>query len=162
MKISTNENPTLDSSIIAASKDYVAGGSWDSNTPANTYLTLSMNIEKLVCDDARRFECQLSYDNKQTTEKVIKHAAFLAYGKFILCNSRIMHILLCEHFYNRGDYEPYVVARYLRPSLTHKFLLKFIANFYFTGIILRKPFTKVIKIVSVARKGIHIKETKID
>ncbi|XP_060552609.1 uncharacterized protein LOC132713922 [Ruditapes philippinarum] len=82
MKISTNDNPTLDSAITPGDKDYVAGGSWDSTTPANTELTLSMNMEKLVCDDARTFKCDLSYySNSQANKEVSKNSTFTAYVK---------------------------------------------------------------------------------
>jgi hypothetical protein len=105
MKIASAENPELDSDITASEKDYVAGGSWNSDTPASTYLTLDMNMEKLVCDDARTFKCVLSYDNSQTTERVSKYATFSAYGKFILSDYSSLHILVCGHSYSRGDYE---------------------------------------------------------
>jgi hypothetical protein len=85
----TSGTPTLTQDIEAvASKDYVAGGSWDSTTPANTYLTLSMNMEKLVCDDARYYRCEMSF--KITTAEgggvlvPIKNATFSAYGMFFI------------------------------------------------------------------------------
>jgi hypothetical protein len=88
MEVGKNESPTLtdDIAAVAGSKDYVAGGSWDSTTPANTYLTLSMNIEKLVCDDARYYRCELSYKSSttQTSTDVKRNATFSAYGKFYL------------------------------------------------------------------------------
>jgi hypothetical protein len=87
MKISTHENPTLDSAIIPGDKDFVAGGSWDS--PVNTELTLSMNMEKLVCADARTFKCDLSYySNSQANKEVSKNNTFTAYGKVISFNCR--------------------------------------------------------------------------
>jgi hypothetical protein len=60
--------PTLSSDIaaVAGTKDFVAGGSWDTTTPANTVLTLSMNMEKLVCNDARAYRCELSYKSSAT------------------------------------------------------------------------------------------------
>ncbi|XP_060585659.1 uncharacterized protein LOC132741494 isoform X3 [Ruditapes philippinarum] len=82
MKLSANENPTLDSNITPGDKDYVAGGSWNSETPASTDLTLSMNMEKLTCDDARTYRCELSYENsQQATATVFSNATFTAYVK---------------------------------------------------------------------------------
>jgi hypothetical protein len=88
MRISIYENPALDSAIIPSDKHFVAGGSWDSDTPANTYLTLSMNIEKFVCADDRTFKCELSYfSNSQSTKETLsKNTTFTAYGKFISFN----------------------------------------------------------------------------
>jgi hypothetical protein len=65
-------------------KDYVARGSWDSTTPTNTYLTLSMNIEKLVCDDVRAYKFILSYKSSTTGGTVwsYKNGTFSAYCQF--------------------------------------------------------------------------------
>ncbi|XP_060575844.1 uncharacterized protein LOC132733257 [Ruditapes philippinarum] len=63
MELGQTESPTLSPGINASAKNYVAGGSWDLTTPANTYLTLSMSIEKLVCDDARAYRCSLLYES---------------------------------------------------------------------------------------------------
>jgi hypothetical protein len=86
MKLGRNKSPTLTDDIapVAGSKDYVAGGSWDFTTPANTYLTLSMNIEKLVCDDARYYRCDLIYKStiSGTSAGVNRNTTFSAYGKF--------------------------------------------------------------------------------
>ncbi|XP_060597923.1 uncharacterized protein LOC132751726 [Ruditapes philippinarum] len=84
MQLKDNESPTLAPEItaIADTKDYVAGGLWDSDTPANTFLTLSLNMEKLVCDEARTYKCFFSY--KSTTSGTIasveRNATFSAYG----------------------------------------------------------------------------------
>ncbi|XP_060597933.1 uncharacterized protein LOC132751735 [Ruditapes philippinarum] len=85
MQLKDNESPTLAPEItaIADTKDYVAGGLWDSDTPANTFLTLSLNMEKLVCDEARTYKCFFSY--KSTTSGTIasveRNATFSAYVK---------------------------------------------------------------------------------
>ncbi|XP_060583796.1 uncharacterized protein LOC132739959 isoform X2 [Ruditapes philippinarum] len=83
MEVGRNENPTLtdDITAVAASKDYVAGGSWDSTTLANTYLTLSMSMEKMVCDDARYYRCELSYKSTTsgTIANVYRNVTFSAY-----------------------------------------------------------------------------------
>jgi hypothetical protein len=92
MELGQTESPTLSPGINASAKNYVAGGSWDSTTPANTYLTLSMNIEKLVCDDARAYRCSLLYESsskrtvlesptKGTLISTDMNATFSAYGK---------------------------------------------------------------------------------
>ncbi|XP_060583799.1 uncharacterized protein LOC132739964 [Ruditapes philippinarum] len=85
MEIGTNESPTLtdDITAVAGTKDYVAGGSWDSTTPANTYLSLSINIEKLVCDDARVYRCELIYKSIiiETIIDAKENATFSAYAK---------------------------------------------------------------------------------
>jgi hypothetical protein len=86
MQLKYNESPTLTDDIqaVAGTKDYVAGGSWDSTTPANTYLTLSMNIEKLVCDDARAYRCDLTYKSFTASSilSAVMNSTFSAYGKF--------------------------------------------------------------------------------
>ncbi|XP_060552613.1 uncharacterized protein LOC132713925 [Ruditapes philippinarum] len=69
MEAGINETPTLGGDVVSNTKDYVAGGSWDSTTPANTVLTLSMSMEKLVCDDARYYRCELTY--KSSTNKQV-------------------------------------------------------------------------------------------
>ncbi|XP_060566236.1 uncharacterized protein LOC132725167 [Ruditapes philippinarum] len=85
MELGKTETPTLspDIAAVAGTYDYVAGGSRDSTTPANTYLTLSMNMEKLVCGDARAYRCELSYKSS-TTDAVIsakRSSTFSAYVK---------------------------------------------------------------------------------
>ncbi|XP_060552610.1 mucin-3B-like [Ruditapes philippinarum] len=83
MEAGINETPSLSSDIaaVAATKDYVAGGLWDSTTPANTFLTLDMNIEKLVCDDARTYRCELSYKSSTTSSvtSANRNSTFSAY-----------------------------------------------------------------------------------
>ncbi|XP_060597925.1 uncharacterized protein LOC132751728 [Ruditapes philippinarum] len=85
MEYGTDESPTLtdDIAAVATSKDYVAGGSWNSDTPASTVLTLSMNMKKLVCDDARYYRCELTYKSSttQTSTDVKRNATFSAYVK---------------------------------------------------------------------------------
>ncbi|XP_060583789.1 uncharacterized protein LOC132739958 isoform X2 [Ruditapes philippinarum] len=85
MELGRYESPTLteDITAVAASKDYVAGGSWDSTTPANTYLTLSMSMEKMVCDDARYYRCELSYKSSTTSSVTLanRNSTFSAYVK---------------------------------------------------------------------------------
>ena len=82
----TIDSPSLHPDITASTKDYVAGGSWDSNNPGNTVLTLSMNIQKLVCDDARYYRCELSYKSSITAAStdVNKNGTFTPYGEFYL------------------------------------------------------------------------------
>jgi hypothetical protein len=84
MEAGINETPTLANDVVLNTKDYVAGGSWDSDTPANTYLTLSMDIKKLVCDDARYHTCELSYKSSTTATVTLveRNSTFSAYGKF--------------------------------------------------------------------------------
>ncbi|XP_045187537.2 deleted in malignant brain tumors 1 protein-like [Mercenaria mercenaria] len=75
-----SETPTL-SETINNNKDFVAGGSFDETTPSNTYLLVSMNISKLVCNDARAYMCDLIY--KRTTGSVLsveKNGTFSAYA----------------------------------------------------------------------------------
>ncbi|XP_060552614.1 uncharacterized protein LOC132713927 [Ruditapes philippinarum] len=74
---------SLSQDIEADSKDYVARGSWNSTSPANTYLTLSMNIQKLVCDDARAYKCEMYYKSSTTGTilKSEKNATYSAYDK---------------------------------------------------------------------------------
>jgi hypothetical protein len=101
MEAEINQTPTLGGDVISNTKDYVAGGTWNSDTPANTYLTLSMNIEKLVCDDARYYRCELTYENviTQTTD-VKRNATFSAYGKFYVILKmprKYLHISKVEH-----------------------------------------------------------------
>ena len=81
-----SSSPTLHPDVTASTKDYVAGGSYDSNNPGNTVLTLSMNIQKLVCDDARYYRCELSYKSSitESATDVNKNGSFTAYGKFYL------------------------------------------------------------------------------
>ncbi|XP_060583784.1 uncharacterized protein LOC132739955 [Ruditapes philippinarum] len=81
MEAGINQTPSLDGDVVANTKDYVAGGSWDSDTPANTYLTLSMNMEKLVCDDARAYRCVLMYKSSLVGVVSVheKNATFTAY-----------------------------------------------------------------------------------
>jgi hypothetical protein len=90
MELGANETPILSSNIeaIAGTKDYVAGGSWDASTPANTYLTLSMNMEKLVCDDAGAYRCELTYKSSTTgaVTSANRNSTFSVYGKFFLCD----------------------------------------------------------------------------
>ncbi|XP_053409287.1 uncharacterized protein LOC123545187 isoform X3 [Mercenaria mercenaria] len=74
----TSETPTL-SQAINNNKDFVAGGSYDGNTP-NTYLTVSMNISKLVCNDARAYMCEMSYKrNAGSVVSVENNGTFSAY-----------------------------------------------------------------------------------
>ena len=82
----TTDTPSLHPDITASTKDYVAGGSWDSNNPGDAVLTLSMNIEKLVCGDARYYRCELSYKSSttQAVNTIHKNGTFTAYGKFYL------------------------------------------------------------------------------
>ncbi|XP_053409285.1 uncharacterized protein LOC123561326 [Mercenaria mercenaria] len=73
----TSETPTLK---VTNNKDFVAGGSLDKTTPGNTYLTVSMNISKLVCNDARSYKCELSYkDTANSIQSVEKNGTFSAY-----------------------------------------------------------------------------------
>jgi hypothetical protein len=45
-----------------------------------------MNMEKLVCDDARYYRCELTYKSSTTTAvaSVAKNATFLAFGKIYI------------------------------------------------------------------------------
>jgi hypothetical protein len=85
MELGLGETPTLSPAItaVAGTKNYDAGGSWDSDTPVNTFLTLDMNMAKLVCDDARYYRCDLIYKSSTTNAVTTaeKNSTFAAYGK---------------------------------------------------------------------------------
>jgi hypothetical protein len=84
MELVSNESPTLSSDIMASTKDYFADGAWNSVTPTSTYLTLSMNISKLECHDAREYLCELAYKSNITSavKKFEMNENFSAYGTF--------------------------------------------------------------------------------
>ncbi|XP_053390261.1 uncharacterized protein LOC128553163, partial [Mercenaria mercenaria] len=78
MESGTTETPTLSESINN-NKNFIAGGSYE-NTPSNTYLTVSMNISKLVCNDARAYRCELTYKGTSgSVLTVVKNGTFSAY-----------------------------------------------------------------------------------
>ncbi|XP_060575848.1 uncharacterized protein LOC132733261 [Ruditapes philippinarum] len=83
MHFGQTERPSLSPAINASAKDYVAGGSWGKITPVSTYLTLSMNIEKLVCDDARAYKCRLIYKSSSSASivSVENMGSFKVYDK---------------------------------------------------------------------------------
>jgi hypothetical protein len=105
MALGQTKSPTLSPGINASAKNYVAGGLWDSTTPANTYLTLSMSIEKLVCDDARAYRCSLLYESstkgtviesstKGTLVSTDMNATFSAFGKVNIRSLLSFHLQL--------------------------------------------------------------------
>ncbi|XP_053409292.1 uncharacterized protein LOC123559743 [Mercenaria mercenaria] len=73
----TSETPTLK---VTNNKDFVAGGTFDKTTPGNTYLSVSMNISKLVCSDVKAYICELSYKTTADLIKSVeKNGTFSAY-----------------------------------------------------------------------------------
>jgi hypothetical protein len=99
MEAGINETPTLGGDVVSNTKDYVAGGSWDSTTPANTVLTLSMSMEKMVCDDARYYRCELSYKSSTTgaVTSANRNSTFSAYGKFLYDSKTAMKLSSHSH-----------------------------------------------------------------
>ncbi|XP_060596625.1 uncharacterized protein LOC132750633 isoform X2 [Ruditapes philippinarum] len=82
MEFGKNATTSLSQDIEADSKDYVARGSWDSDTPANTYLALSMNIEKLVCNDVTAYKCEMYYKSS-TTGSIVQSYKIATFSAFV-------------------------------------------------------------------------------
>ncbi|XP_045186254.2 uncharacterized protein LOC123544252 isoform X2 [Mercenaria mercenaria] len=88
------EDPALNKRIVN-DKDFVVGGILDKENPLNTHLTLQMNIEKMIYDDARVYICEMTYKSHHSgsTFSIKRNATlfiFVSGLNFTLSKTRVI------------------------------------------------------------------------